>query len=178
MSSTQNVEYALIVNQQGNVQDLKFLDDEKLMLVMSQEGKQSALMERSQYLSTNGPQASSYLLSVPYRKETISSEGLRYTRVSKMDDTNLQGGPEIHEAIAPSIDLSDQKYMDQFVLHKFPTGLSWTPERIEINGRKGRRIICVVAKDNMRYRIHDLDTLHEAEESQENRNDETDHVMY
>lgn len=39
MSSTQTVEYALIVNQLGNVQDLKFVDDEKLMLVMSQDGK-------------------------------------------------------------------------------------------------------------------------------------------
>lgn len=148
------------------------------MLVMSQEGKQSALVERPQDFSTNGPEASSYLLSVPYRKKTVSSEGLRYTRVSKMDDTNLHGGPDIHETITPSVDLSDQKYMDQFVLHKFPTGLSWFPERIEINGRKGRRIICVVAKDNMRYRIHDLDTLHEAEESEENRNDETDLAMY
>lgn len=44
MSSTQTVKYALIVNQLGNIQDLKFVDDEKLMLVMSQEGKKSALM--------------------------------------------------------------------------------------------------------------------------------------
>lgn len=44
MSSTQTVEYALILNQLGNVQDIKFIDDEKLMLVISQEGQQSALM--------------------------------------------------------------------------------------------------------------------------------------
>lgn len=39
MSFTQTVEYALIMNRLGNVQDLKFVDDEKLMLVMSQDGK-------------------------------------------------------------------------------------------------------------------------------------------
>lgn len=45
MSSSQTVEYALIMSQLGNIQDLKFVDDEKLMLVMSQECKQSALRE-------------------------------------------------------------------------------------------------------------------------------------
>lgn len=45
MSSSQTVEYASIVSQLGNIQDLKFVDDEKLMLVMSQECKQSALMK-------------------------------------------------------------------------------------------------------------------------------------
>lgn len=117
-------------------------------------------------------------MSVPYRKKTISSEGLRYTRVSKIDDTNAQGGAEVHAAISPSIDLSDRKYMDQLVQHTFPTDLVWAPERIEINGRRGRRIICVVGKDKARYRIHDLDSVHEAEEAREDRSDETDHIMY
>lgn len=45
MSSSQTVEYALIMSQLGNIQDLKFVDDEKLMLVMSQECKQSELRE-------------------------------------------------------------------------------------------------------------------------------------
>lgn len=93
-----------------------------------------------------------------------------------MDETNLQGGPEVE---APSsIDLSDQKYLDHFVQHIFPTGLAWTPERIETNGRRGRRIICVVAKDKSHYRIHDLDSPYEAEDARENRSDETDHIMY
>ena len=101
-----------------------------------------------------------------------------------MDETNLQGEPEMHEAISPGIDLTDQKCMEKFVQHVFPTGLAWTPERIEINGRRGRRIICVVAKDKTRYRIHDLDSPHEAEEAEdaeegrENRSDETTNIMY
>lgn len=178
MSSTQTVEYALIVNQLGDFQDLKFIDDEKLMLVMSQDGTQFVLMDISR-LSTNlpSPKASSYLLSVPYRKKTISSEGLSYTRVSKTDDTNFQGGPEFYEAISPSIDFSQQENMDQFVQHRFPSGLAWTPERIEVNGRRGRRVICVVAKDETRYRIHDLDSLQEAVEARENRRDETDNTV-
>lgn len=116
-------------------------------------------------------------MSVPYRKKASSSEGLHYTREPKTDETNLRGGPEVHEAIFPNIDLIDQKYMDQFVQHVFPAGLAWTPERIEVNGRKGRRVICVVAKDKTRYRIHDLDSLHEAEDAHENRSHEMDHRM-
>lgn len=66
--------------------------------------------------------------------------------------------------------------MDHLVQHTFLTDLLWTPERIEINGRRGRRIICVVGKDKARYRIHDLDSVHEAEEAREDRSD--DHIMY
>jgi anaphase-promoting complex subunit 4 len=42
--------------------------------------------------------------------------------------------------------------------------LEWAPERIEINGRKGRRIICVLAKDKTNYRIYDIDSVDEQDE--------------
>jgi anaphase-promoting complex subunit 4 len=42
--------------------------------------------------------------------------------------------------------------------HTFPQDASWAPERIEINGRKGRRVVCVIAQDKIHYRIFDLDT--------------------
>lgn len=39
ISSTQNVEYASIRAHSGKIEDLKFIDDEKLMLAISQKGK-------------------------------------------------------------------------------------------------------------------------------------------
>ena len=44
------------------------------------------------------------------------------------------------------------------VQHTFPAGPIWTPECIEINGRKGRRAVCVLAQDRLRYRVFDLDS--------------------
>lgn len=51
ISSTQNVEYANIRAHPGKVQDLKFVDDEKLMLAISQESKLLELSPRPQSLS-------------------------------------------------------------------------------------------------------------------------------
>lgn len=45
-----------------------------------------------------------------------------------------------------------------FVQHNFSVGPMWIPESIEINGRKGRRAICVLAQDRLRYRVYDLDS--------------------
>lgn len=39
ISSTQNVEYASIRAHPGKIEDLRFVDDEKLMLAISQKGK-------------------------------------------------------------------------------------------------------------------------------------------
>ncbi len=104
--------------------------------------------------------ASSYLLSIYYRKHTDSPNGLVYNRrASGLDDIHQQGESAI---VAPSMDISDDKLLDQLIMHAFPAGSAWIPERIEIHGRKGRRSICVVAEDRLNYRIYDLDSGSEA----------------
>ena len=51
ISSTQNIEFANIRAHPGKVQDLKFVDDEKLMLAISQESKLLELSPRPRSLS-------------------------------------------------------------------------------------------------------------------------------
>ena len=67
--------------------------------------------------------------------------------------------------------LADLRHVDQHVDQLGQDILSassaWTTERIEINGRKGRRTICVVDKDKIHYRIYDLDSLLQAEDEAE-----------
>lgn len=45
-------------------------------------------------------------------------------------------------------------------------------ERLEVNGRKGRRVVCCVAQDKMRYRIFDLDGGEEGGEEEEEGEEE------
>ena len=99
--------------------------------------------------------SSSYLLSVPYRSQSQSLDGLNYAA------TNTHGKSTVTKqfASAPSdLDLSNAETMKHYVKHTFPEGPSWTPERLEVNGRKGRRAVCVVAEDRIHYRIFDIDT--------------------
>lgn len=53
--------------------------------------------------------------------------------------------------------LSDSEGMEEHAWLEFGPGVSWTPQRIEINGRKGRRAACVLAEDGFHYRVYDLD---------------------
>lgn len=106
-------------------------------------------------------------MSISYRKQTFSSESLFYQKADlKVDDG--AGVPVRAAAAALNLDISDEKLLSQLQQHRFPEGAAWTPERIEINGRKSRRGICVVAKDRVTYRVFDLDSLHKNKDELEN----------
>lgn len=66
--------------------------------------------------------------------------------------------------IIPSIDLADPEHLRTYTWLEFPSGVSWTPKRMEVNGRKGRRVICIVAQDNFHYRVYDLDSATETQD--------------
>ena len=74
-------------------------------------------------------------MTIPYRS-------LKYTPKD-------QGGMDLG--------FSDLKIVEQHTWLEFSRGVSWTPQRMEINGRKGRRAACVVAEDSFHYRVYDLD---------------------
>lgn len=62
----------------------------------------------------------------------------------------------------------------EFIKHVFAwSGPKSKPMRIEVNGRKGRRAICVVYGDGMRYEVIDMDAEEAEEEGEEGEEDET-----
>ncbi len=56
------------------------------------------------------------------------------------------------------IDLRRLSDVSVHTVHRFPPGRMWTPRSLEINGRKGRRMICVLAEDKLHYRQFDVDS--------------------
>lgn len=44
------------------------------------------------------------------------------------------------------------------VMHVFPADHRFKPKLIDINGRKGRRVVCVLGDDLKTYKIFDLDS--------------------
>ena len=118
--------------------------------------------------------ASSRLLSVDYRTKSDASGGLQYTAAEASPGKGVTG---LTEADAPSLDLQDQEHMAGLTRHVFPGGDSWAPEKMDINGRKGRRVMCVVARDKKRYRIYDVDNYPDLEEPENIGDDGDDDVM-
>jgi anaphase-promoting complex subunit 4 len=55
-----------------------------------------------------------------------------------------------------------------FSRHFFPASeVGFIPERLEVNGRKGRRVVCVLGRDRLHYKVFDLDGEEEGEEGEE-----------
>ncbi|KAL8675570.1 MAG: hypothetical protein Q9168_000082 [Polycauliona sp. 1 TL-2023] len=101
----------------------------------------------------------SRLIQIGFRAGKDSKSDVRYEGMDlagkmvpeKLDENDVGGGPEI--------DLRKTRDMSVHAVHIFPPGTTWTPYRLEVNGRKGRRTICVVAEDRIHYRQFDLDSI-------------------
>lgn len=153
MSSTKTVEGAVIKTAGWEVRDVKFVDDDELVLAVS-----------AKY--------SSRLFRIPYRGTASASGELVYATMNEGKVGQRMDGNHDHF----SIDLSDPDVASAYTWQEFPEGVSWTPERMEINGRKGRRVICVLAQDRVHYRVYDLDSSSGGEEDA--RAEGSDEVMY
>lgn len=109
--------------------------------------------------------AASCLFRLNYRQTGGRNQPLQYKKIGGA----LDG--------ACSIDFSDPEEAGPYVWLEFPTGVSWAPERLEVNGRKGRRAVCVFAQDRFHYRVYDLDGSSEIEEEAERKDGESDTIM-
>ena len=62
--------------------------------------------------------------------------------------------------------LSDPDFVSVYTWKDFPEEVSWSPEKLEVNGRNGKRAICVLAQDRFHYRVYDLDSSSSDQEGQ------------
>ncbi|MCJ1311524.1 hypothetical protein MMC25_005196 [Agyrium rufum] len=122
------------------IEDFKFADDENIMIACR---------------STT----SSMLISIPYNESSTPSP--------------VPYGTHNETRYDPSMTLSlgrdgDEIALRTYIRHVFPSvAPAFAIERIEVNGRKGRRVVCVVAKDRLRLRFFDLDSHEEDVDGQE-----------
>ncbi|KAL8693429.1 MAG: hypothetical protein Q9218_001739 [Villophora microphyllina] len=133
VSSTKSVKHAWIPVPTGAVLSIKFIDDEFMMLTLVERG--------GKLQSFDGWTRS---LTDTY------SGGLTY------QDSGLNSTAESYVH-----DLRDPKVLAGHTIQRLPAGQAWTPQALEINGRKGRRTLCVLAKDGIHCRQYALDKLDE-----------------
>ena len=150
MSTTESVGFAGIHPSPGRVQDVKFVDDESIMLAITGECKCPSTPHcNRKEKSYNVRAAASYLMNIKYRQSS-GGDGLTYAKLAHSNTIDMENIPS-----RISIDLA---HPSPLLLHSFPNDPAWRPERMEINGRHGRRAVCVLAQDSLRYRVYDLDS--------------------
>jgi anaphase-promoting complex subunit 4 len=66
------------------------------------------------------------------------------------------------------IDLEDASVRRQYVRHIFPRDPKRVPMKMDVNGRKGRRVVCILYEDRLHYSVFDLDSnaVDEADEAE------------
>lgn len=98
------------------------------------------------------------MLSFDYRKNEKTPTSLNFQNCPIARGPQSEVLAKIKSSPALTFDPFDDGLNGDHLQHTFPAGANWTPERICINGRKGRRAVCVLAQDHLHYRIFDLDS--------------------
>lgn len=115
-------------------------------------------------------------MSIEYRKNSSTSQGLSYTLLLGDHSKGIVEIPDELEDTTAGPDLSNPRHPMERTRHIFPAGDPWAPKRIDINGRKGRRVMCVLAQDRKRYRMYDVDSGPDLKEPSEDIPEEMDNV--
>ena len=166
MSSTRLFERSVICADGLDIRDAKFVDDNDLLLAIAESGKLLCSPQFCLVTRTEDLQGSSKILRIPYAALAENCNGLQYTTMSgSFGLSSDPAGTEQHPR--PSVDLTDAKQLELYTWQQFPAGVSWTPQRLEVNGRKGRRVVCVVTEDGFHYRVYDLDASQSSVEDQD-----------
>lgn len=160
VSSTRETSVAALAFKEGAVTQLQFVEDDTLMILYADS-------------------ESNYLLNLPFQPASVL-------------ETSDKGGPlavplnylnnEPHPTTAkPTVqstplDIGSLLGETDIVIHIFASsGPKANPLHIDVNGRQGRRAICVLYGDMMRYEVLDLDAeLEEEEYEEEGAADEED----
>lgn len=142
----------------GEVVDVKFIDDISLMVLYRTKD-------------------ASFILGLPYSK-TISNSSDNPISYGPRTTENLDVMrlPDGHAGNARTLlDFSQQTKIKPFIKHIFPASERFVPFKLEVNGRKGRRVACVMGEDLRHYKIFDLDFREkEGEKGEISRNEEDD----
>lgn len=73
------------------------------------------------------------------------------------------------------LDIASLLEETDIVIHIFASsGPKSNPIHFDVNGRQGRRVVCVLYGEGMRYDVLDMDTKMEEEEYEEEEDDEED----
>ncbi|KAL4785877.1 anaphase-promoting complex, cyclosome, subunit 4-domain-containing protein [Aspergillus varians] len=134
VSSTRETQVGAINLQEGVIRQVQFVDDDKVMVLWSNNG------------------GSAYLLQFPFQP-VVQVVGDPETPFSIMYH-DIGDGEPAKETTDVDIPSPNPLFPD-LIKHQFAPRAR--PVRMDVNGRKGRRAVCVLYAGALRYEILDLD---------------------
>ncbi|RAK87373.1 anaphase-promoting complex component Cut20/Apc4 [Aspergillus costaricaensis CBS 115574] len=159
VSSTRRISTGALDLQEGEVRQVQFVEDGTVVVLWSNN------------------KGTSYLLSLPFQPATTMktntvAESLAPCPVDYHDSLQEPTSPDpVTSATVVDLMSPDSSFAG-LIKHTFIGAKAKAkPIRVDVNGRRGRRAICVLYGDAMRYEVLDLDAELEDEEEEEDEED-------
>ncbi|KAL4893762.1 anaphase-promoting complex, cyclosome, subunit 4-domain-containing protein [Aspergillus ambiguus] len=139
VSSTRSLAVGAVDLQEGDVRQVQFVADDTVMVLWASGNKVSHLLNLRLMATT-----------------AYGADATAEAPPLLIDFTTVDSSPrETAPAVTP---LTVDVWSQGLVKHVFPaSGSKGRPLRVDVNGRRGRRAICVLYGDSMRYEVLDLD---------------------
>lgn len=123
-------------------------------------------------------EGSAYLLSFPFQPASVASRPEVDPPSIEIEYNDSEYDPVSAEPVTTTMDLDlfslDSPHVNA-IKHTFAkSGPKAKPVRVDVNGRKGRRAVCVLYGDGLRYEVLDIDAEMEDEEEEEDEGEEGD----
>jgi anaphase-promoting complex subunit 4 len=122
----------------------------------------------------------SHLVNIPFHPASVHQHDLNDPPIPNLIYTKIDSTPSSPKPTTPitDLDLSAGYPWGGVLKHTFAAhGPKARPVHIDVNGRKGRRAVCVLYGDSMRYEVLDLDAAMEEEEEKDEYSDEDEDVI-
>ncbi|GLA18469.1 hypothetical protein AnigIFM62618_006117 [Aspergillus niger] len=160
VSSTRRISTGALDLQEGEVRQVQFVEDDTVVVLWSNN------------------KGTFYLLSLPFQPATTIrpgtlTESMALCPVEYHDSLQEPTSPDPVTSATTAVDLmSPDSSFAGLIKHTFiGTKVKAKPIRVDVNGRRGRRAICVLYGDAMRYEVLDLDAELEDEDEEEDEED-------
>ncbi|OOF95512.1 hypothetical protein ASPCADRAFT_397201 [Aspergillus carbonarius ITEM 5010] len=152
VSSTQSISTGALDLQEGEIRQVQFVEDDTIVVLWSSNKR------------------TPYLLSLPFQPASTKTDATTEPTHFAVEYNSLQESiPHDFMTVATAVDLlSPDSQFTGLIKHTFVgAGVKGRPVKVDVNGRRGRRAICVLYGDAMRYEVLDLDAELEDEEEDE-----------
>ncbi|KAJ4988520.1 anaphase-promoting complex component Cut20/Apc4 [Stagonosporopsis vannaccii] len=144
--------------------DFKFADDDALLvLIYSTPPKSAAKSDNVNTISGHR------ILRIPYTTTShIETLPLSYHSLAPAEmATHLLPTGSAPAASSRKLTRLTPAVVQQYTIHVFEHEGRFTPARLAVNGRKGRRVVVVLAEDGKHYRVLDMDYPSQRENEEE-----------
>ncbi|EEH15946.1 hypothetical protein PABG_06033 [Paracoccidioides brasiliensis Pb03] len=161
VSSTKAAFLAVLNLQNGNIKQIKFVEDGTMMLLLSD--------------------GNTHLVSFPYLPNPDGLFHPNYIRLSDSPEASATSSTlpsGIAEDDITHLYLADPQQHADFVKHTFTGQGNMEPVEFQVNGRKGRRVVCVLYADRLRYSVFDMDSSEDGQVDEENSEEDPEDVNW